>query len=175
MWPSKPKIWTVDSCCSVAESTGSLQPHGLQHTRLPCPSPSPTACSDSCPLSLCCYPSISSSVVPFSSCPQSFPASGSFPTREMFAILNWHHSGSVWPVGWSAYYIFGSSDELFILETDFTISVSVRWYDCLRKGRFRSQEVEDFLQDPNIRKEMSGKLCLQLDFHPLPSLGNPLV
>ena len=160
MWPSKPKIWTVDSCCSVAESTGSLQPRGLQHTRLPCPSPSPTVCSNSCPLSLCCHPSISSSVVPYSSCLQSFPASGSFPTREMFAILNWHHSGSVWPVGWSAYNIFGSSDELFILETDFTVSVSVRWYDCLQKGRFRSQEVEDFLQDPNIRKEMSGKLCL---------------
>ena len=56
----------------------SLRPHGLQHTRLPCPSLSPRACSNSCPLSRWCHPTISSSIVPFSSCPQSFPASGSF-------------------------------------------------------------------------------------------------
>ena len=62
----------------------SLWPHGLQHARLPCPSPTPGACSDSCPLSQWCYPTISSSVVPFSSCPQSFPASGSFPMSQLF-------------------------------------------------------------------------------------------
>ena len=56
----------------------SLWPHGLQHARLPCPSPSSRACSNSCPLSQQCHPTISSSVAPFSSCPQSFPASGSF-------------------------------------------------------------------------------------------------
>ena len=55
----------------------SLQPHGLQHARLPCLSQSPRACSNSCPLSRWCHPTISSSVVPFS-CLQSFPASGSF-------------------------------------------------------------------------------------------------
>ena len=55
----------------------SLQPHGLQHARLRCPSPSPRACSNSCLLSQWCHPTISSSVVPFSSHPQSFPASGS--------------------------------------------------------------------------------------------------
>ena len=59
----------------------SLRPHGLQHARLPCPSPSPGTCSNSCPLSWCCHPTISSSVVPFS-CLQSFPASGSF-------LLSW--------------------------------------------------------------------------------------
>ena len=52
----------------------SLQPHGLQHARLPCPSPTPRACSNSCPLSWWCHPTISSSVIPFSSCLQSFPA-----------------------------------------------------------------------------------------------------
>ena len=61
--------------CSVSDF---LWPHGLQHTRLPCPSPFPRACSNSCPLSQWWYPTISSSVVPFSSCFQSFPASGSF-------------------------------------------------------------------------------------------------
>ena len=62
----------------------SLWPHGLQHTRLPYPSPSPGACSNSCPLSRWCHPTISSSVVPFSSCLQSFPASGSFPVSQFF-------------------------------------------------------------------------------------------
>ena len=57
----------------------SLRPHGLQHTRLPCPSPSPRACSNSWPLSWWYHPTILSSVIPFSTCPQSFPASGSFP------------------------------------------------------------------------------------------------
>ena len=63
----------------------SLQPHRLQHARLPCPSPSPRACSNSCPLNCWCHPTISSSVIPFSSCPQSLPASGSFPMSQLFA------------------------------------------------------------------------------------------
>ena len=62
----------------------SLQRHRLQHTRLPCPSLSPRGCSDSCPLSQWCHPTISSSDVPFSSCLQSFPASGSFPVSPFF-------------------------------------------------------------------------------------------
>ena len=62
----------------------SLQPHGLQCARPPCPSPTPGACSNSCPLSRWCHPPISSSVVPFSSHLQSFPASGSFPMSQLF-------------------------------------------------------------------------------------------
>ena len=61
-----------------------VQPHGLQHAWLPCPSPTPRACSDLCPSSWWCHPAISSSVVPFSSCPQSYPASGSFPVSQFF-------------------------------------------------------------------------------------------
>ena len=57
----------------------------LQHARLPCPSPSPRACSNLCPLSQWCHPTISSSVVPCSSCPQSFPVSGYFPLSQFFA------------------------------------------------------------------------------------------
>ena len=71
-------------CCSVTTSFLTLQPHGRQHTRLPCPSLSPRICSHSCPLSRWCHPTISSSAIPFSSCPQSFPASGSFPVRCFF-------------------------------------------------------------------------------------------
>ena len=63
----------------------SLRPHESQHTRPPCPSPTPGVHSDSRPLSQWCHPAISSSVVPFSSCPQSLPASESFPMSQLFA------------------------------------------------------------------------------------------
>ena len=64
--------------------SNSLQPHGLQHARVPCPSPSPGACSNLCPLSQWYHPTISSSFVIFSSCLQPFPASGSFPMSQFF-------------------------------------------------------------------------------------------
>ena len=78
---SDEKKWVVKTCsvqfsCSVMSN--SLQPRGLQHFRLPCPSPTPRACSNSCPSSWWCHPTISSSVVPFSSRLQSFQASRSF-------------------------------------------------------------------------------------------------
>ena len=63
----------------------SLWSHGLQHARLLCPSPAPKACSNSCPSSWWCHPTVSSSVIPFSSHLQSFPASGSFPMNQFFA------------------------------------------------------------------------------------------
>ena len=62
-----------------------LWPHGLMHARLPCPSPTLGACSNSCPLSWWCHPTISFSIVPFSSRLQCFPASGSFPMSQFFA------------------------------------------------------------------------------------------
>ena len=62
----------------------SLRPHESQHARPPCPSPTPRVHSNSCPSSRWCHPAISSSVVPSSSCPQSFPASGSFPMSQLF-------------------------------------------------------------------------------------------
>ena len=70
---------------SHSDMSDSLWLHGLQHTRLPCLSLSPGACSNSCPLSLWCHKIISSSVIPFSSCLQSFPTSGSFPMSWLFA------------------------------------------------------------------------------------------
>ena len=69
---------------SHAVTSDSLPPHGQQHTRLPCPSPSPRACSNSCLWNRKCHPTISSSVIPFSSCPQSLPASGSFQMSQLF-------------------------------------------------------------------------------------------
>ena len=72
-------------CCSVAKLCQTLWPHALQHTRLACPSPSPGICSNSCPLSWWCHPTISPSIVPFSSYLQSFPASRSLPMSRLFA------------------------------------------------------------------------------------------
>ena len=78
----RPSIISVQFSRSVASD--SLGPHGLQHARLPCPSPTPRVYSNSCPLSRWCHPTISSSVVPSSSCLQSFPASGPFLMSQFF-------------------------------------------------------------------------------------------
>ena len=86
IWPLNPPfpggLSSVQFSCSVVSD--SLQPHGLQHTRLPCPSPTPKVHSNSCPLSWWRHPTSLSSVVPFSSLTQSFPASGSFPMSQFF-------------------------------------------------------------------------------------------
>ena len=87
--PSSSRMWnlwgksSVQFSCSVMSD--SLWPHELQHVRPPCPSPTPGVHSNSHPSSRWCHPAISSSVIPFSSCPQSLPASGSFPMSQLFA------------------------------------------------------------------------------------------
>ena len=75
-------FWCLVNQFSGSVVSDSLWPHGLQHARLPCPSPTPGAYSNSCPLSRWCHPAISFSVVPFSFHLQSFPASGSFPVSQ---------------------------------------------------------------------------------------------
>ena len=82
-WPSLRVYAWVQFSHSVVSN--SLRPHGLQHTRLPCPLSTPRACSNSCGSSRWCHPTISSSVVPFSSCLLSFSASRSFPTSQFLA------------------------------------------------------------------------------------------
>ena len=77
--------------------SNSLWPHGLQHARPPCPSPTPRACSKSCPVSRWCHPTISFSVIPFSSRLQSFPASGSFLMNQFFASGGQSFSFSISP------------------------------------------------------------------------------
>ena len=93
----------VQFSCSVVSN--SLRPHGLQHTRFPCHSPSLGACSNSCPLSWWCHPTISSSVVPFSSRLQSFPASGSFQINRVFSLR------IRWPKYWSFSFNINPSNE----------------------------------------------------------------
>ena len=94
----------------------SLRLHGLQHTRLPCPSPTPRACSNSCTLSQWCHPTISSPVIPLSFCLQSFPASGSFPMSQFF------------PSGGQKYWNFSFS---ISLSNKFLglISFRIDWFD----------------------------------------------
>ena len=97
--------------------SNSLQPYELQHTRPPCPSPTPGVHPNPCPLSRWCHPIISSSVVPFS-CPHSFPASESFPMSQLFA--------SGWPKCWSFSFNISPSNEHPEL-----ISFSMDWLDLL--------------------------------------------
>ena len=109
---------SVQFSCSVMSDY--LWPHGLQNARLPSTSPTPGACSNSCPSSWWCLPTISSSVIPFSSCLQSFPASGSFQMSQFFAsggqsigvsasasvlpmnIQHWFHLGWTGWISWQS-------------------------------------------------------------------------
>ena len=105
--------------------SNSSQPHGLQHSRFPCPSPTPGAYSNSCPLSWWCHLTISSSVVLFSSRLQSFPASGSFPSESVLHIR--------WPKYWSFSFINSLSNDYSKL-----ISFRINWFDLLAlQGTFR--------------------------------------
>ena len=79
-----PCTWALLLFFSHSVVSSSLRPHGQQHTRLPCPSPPPRDCLNLCPLSWQWHPTISPSVIPFSSCLQSFPASGTFPMSRLF-------------------------------------------------------------------------------------------
>ena len=87
LWAGKVPLCGKDNTLQFSRSvmSDSLQPHGLQHARLPCLSPTPGVYTNSCPSLRWCHPTISSSVIPFSSCLQSFPASGSFQMSWFFA------------------------------------------------------------------------------------------
>ena len=102
---------------SSSVMSDSLQPHGLQYARLPCPSSTPAACSDSCPSSRWCHPTVSSSVVPFSFCLQSFLPSRSFP--ESFLHIRW-------PKYRSFNFSISASNEYSGL-----ISFKIDWFDLL--------------------------------------------
>ena len=99
--PAQSDVWSYSLISVVVQSlseSDSLRPHGLQHTRLPCPSLSPGVCSNSCPLSQWCHSTISSSIAPFSSCPHCFPASGSLPHRlcPLFILAAWSQHPLWW-------------------------------------------------------------------------------
>ena len=110
---------------SSSVMSDSLQPHGLQHARLPCLSPSLRVCTNSCPLSWWCHPTISSSIAPFSSCPQSFPASGSFPMSWLFESDSQSIgvSTSILPISTNLTGSSQKSDELRVW----------KWHDCVHQ------------------------------------------
>ena len=97
----------------------SLRPHGLQHTRIPCPSPIPRVCSNSCPSSWWCHPTISSSVISFSSCLQSFPALGSFLISQLFTSgdqsIAASTSASVLPISFQDWFLLRLTGLIFLL------------------------------------------------------------
>ena len=110
--------------CPVMSNT--LRPHGLQHTRPPCPSASPEVCPSSRPLHRWCHPAISSSDTLFSFCPQSFPASGTFPMSQLFCIR--------WPKDWNFSFSISPSDKYSVL-----MSLKIEWFDLLAvQGTLRS-------------------------------------
>ena len=107
---------SVQFSCSVVSN--SLWPHGLQHARLRCPSSTPGACLNSCPSHWWCHPTISFSVIPFSSCLQAFPASGSFPVSLFFASggqsIGVSGSASVLPMNIQDWFHLGLTDLIFL-------------------------------------------------------------
>ena len=107
-------VWSVQFSHSVMSD--SLQPHGPQHARPPCPSPISRVYPSSCSLSGWCHPTISSSVIPFSSCPQSLPASGSFPMSQLFASggQSIGTSASVLPINIQRWFLLGLTDLIFL-------------------------------------------------------------
>ena len=102
----------------------SLQPLGLQHTRLPCPSPSPRVCSNSCPVSQWCHPAFSSFVAPFSFCLQPFPASRSFQMNQLFTSggqsVGTSASASVLPMNIQVLFPLGLTGLISLLSKGFS-------------------------------------------------------
>ena len=125
--PHTPHFFSHDLSVQFSHSvmSNSLWPHGLQHNRLPCPSATPGACSNSCPLSWWCHPIILFSLVPFSSCLQSFPAPGSFLMGQLFLIR--------WPKYWSFSFSISPSNEYSGL-----ISFRIDWFDLAFQGTLQS-------------------------------------
>ena len=129
---------------SSSVMSDSLRPHGLQHARFPCPSLSPRVCSNSCPLSRWCHPTISSSAALFSSCSQSFPASESFPMSQFFAVGG--HSFSISP---SSKY-------------SGLISFRIAWFDQGTCWPMYSQEFSPAPQFKSIKSQCSAFFTVQL-------------
>ena len=127
----------------------SLWPYGLQHTRLPCPSSSPRVCSNSCPLSCWCHLTISSSVVPFFSWPQAFPASESVLMAQLFAS--------------SGQSIGASASACLSNDYSWLISFRIDWFDLLAVWSSENQRVRPG-SHPSLIAIQRNQLCWHLDF-----------
>ena len=138
---------SVQFSCSVVP--GSLRPHGLQHARPPRPSPTPGVYSNLCPLSWWCHPTISSSVIPFSSCLQSFPVSGSFPMSQLLAL----GSQSI-----------GASASASVLPTNIQDWFPLGWTGWIS---LQSKELSRVFSNTTVQKHQffGAQLCLQSNSH----------
>ena len=118
-WSGSHFLWFLFSHSVMSDS---LWPHGSQQSRLPCPSPSPRVCSNSCSLSRGCYPTISSSVVPFSSCLQFFLASGPLPVSQLFSSggQSIAPSTSVLPMNFQSWFPLGLTGLIFLQSKGFS-------------------------------------------------------
>ena len=149
----------VFPCCCYSVVSDCLWPHGLQHARLPCPSPSPRVCSSSCPLSWLWYLTISSSAAPFSFCLHPFPASGSFPVSLLFASggQSIGVSASVLPVniqGWFPWGLTGSIMQSKGLSRVFC-SIGVQKHQFVFPGKLQNIEVSvASLESPSYSRKM---------------------
>ena len=145
----------------------SLQPHGLQHTRPPCPPPTPGVYPNSCPLSRWCHPAISSSVVPFPSCLQSFPASGSFPMSWFFASggqsIGVSASASVLPMNIQDWFPLGWTGVLAVQGTQESSPIpQFKSTNSLATDRVSEElrmEVCDIVQEAGIKTIPKKKKC----------------
>ena len=134
---------------SYSVTSNSLWLLGLQHVRLPCPSLSPGVCSNSCPLSQWYHPANSSSVTPFSSCPHSFPASGSLPMNQLFASggqsIRASASASVLPMNIQGWWM---------------ISFRIDWSDLLASQRILKSLLQNHSLKASILQCSRSKLCI---------------
>ena len=134
--------------CWVLSS--SLQPHVLQHTSLLCPSLSPKVCSDLCCMNWWCYPTISSSIAPFSSCPQSFPASVSFPVIQLFTSgcqsIGATASATVLPLNIQGWFPLGLTGLISLLSRAFLIAQMVKNPPAMPETWVQSLGLEDPLE-----------------------------
>ena len=151
------------SFSSVAQSCLTLQPHELQHARSPCPSPTPGVHSNSCPLSQWCHPAISSSGVPFFSCPQSLPASESFPMSQLFTwggqSIRTSASASVLPMNSQDRFPLGLTDWISLQSKGLSRVFS---NTTVQKHQFFSAQPSS-QSNSHIHTWLLGKLQLWLD------------
>ena len=156
----KKRISSVQFSRSVVSN--SLRPHGLQHARLPCPSPTPRVYSNSCPFSQWCHPTISSSVTRFSSCPQSFPASGSFLISQLFASggqnIGASASASLFPMNIQGWFSLGLTGLISLLSKGLS-----RVFSNTIVQKKRSSEWTILPQ-----KSLPGSQAVQLSGHTFP-------
>ena len=141
--------------------SNSLQPHGLQHARLTCSSLIPGVHSNSCPLSRWCHPTISSSVIPFSSCPQSFPASGSFQMSQLFTSggqsIGGSASTSVLPKNIQAWFPLEWTGWISLQSKGLSrVKAAINWFICTR---LKMAEI------------IHSKLLFQIHCHKWPSIS----